>query len=87
MWKASRCAVRWPIPGSRESSATRRASGAGPSALTSPGGRRAAHAPVIPPIFELASSWAARSALVDRGLDHLGEHLGLLGVDRLGVDR
>ena len=33
-WKASRCAVRWPIPGRRESSATRRASGAGPSVLT-----------------------------------------------------
>ena len=39
-WKASRCAVRWPIPGSRESSATRRASGAGPSVLTSRAGRR-----------------------------------------------
>src|SRR5262245_1081650 len=25
--------------------------------------------------------------LVDRRLDHVGEHLGLLGVDRLGVDR
>ena len=40
MWKASRCAVRWPIPGNRESSATRRASGAGPSALTFRGGRQ-----------------------------------------------
>ena len=59
-WKASRCAVRWPIPGSRESSATRRASGAGPSALTFP--ERPPRPPVMPPIFEPASSWAARSA-------------------------
>ena len=36
-WKASRCAVRWPIPGRRESSATRRASGAGPSVQSSSG--------------------------------------------------
>ena len=42
---------------------------------------------MIPPIFEPASSCAARRRLVDRGLDHLGQHLGLLGVDRLGVDR
>ena len=40
MWKASRCAVRWPIPGRRESSATSRASGAGPSAASHPRGGR-----------------------------------------------
>ena len=50
-------------------------------------GQAAAGPPVIPPIFELGQLLGGAQALVDRRLNHLGEQLGLLGVDRLGIDR
>ena len=52
--------------------------------LTFPAGR---HEPAGDPAhFRLGQLLGGAQALVDRGLHHLGEHLGVLGIDRLGVD-
>src|SRR4051794_4988845 len=100
MWNASRCAVRWPTPGMRESSAIRRLTG---------GANTAGARTVLPGVLQAWEAEAAEPArtaepsgrgvhpvggqllrraerLVGRGKHEILQHLDVLGVHGLGVD-
>ena len=92
MWKASRCAVRLPMPGSLPSSVTSRWRGGASNAAYKPG----RPSPPRPP---RAAQPAGRGAhlvggellrraqrLVDGGQHGVLQHLDVLGVDGVGVD-
>src|SRR4051794_32166429 len=89
MWKASRCAVRWPMPGSLPSSVIRRWTGAGYKPVVSEARQpEAAEVHAAGEAAHLAGGKLLGRAdrLVDRGLDHVLEHLGVLRVDPVRVD-
>src|SRR4051795_2950028 len=94
MWNASRCAVRWPMPGSLPSSVTSRWIGAGLALNASHAGQ------AQPAQGSAGSAGAAGDAahlarrqllglvdgLVDRGGDHVLQQLDVIGVHRGGID-
>src|ERR687898_1166088 len=86
MWKASRWALLGPIPGSRPSSSIRSWTGPSYIASESQAGRQPhalgdAAEPLGGQVLGLAQ------ALVDGGGDQVAEHLDVVGVERVGVDR
>src|SRR6185436_10876629 len=91
MWKASRWAVRCPIPGSLPSSVIRRwTEGAykrvsGPRSEAQPE-RAEVHAAREPAELGLLELLGGAHALVDRREDHVLQEVGIVGVDGLGGD-
>src|SRR5918994_1850040 len=92
MWKASRWAVRCPIPGRRASSVMSRLTGAANNALHA----RQAEASQSAKVAEAARGCVhlaggqllgGADPLVHRCLDHVLQHFDVVGVDRAGVDR
>src|SRR5439155_15350124 len=93
MWNASRWAVRGPMPGSFASSVISRWTGAActlEEARRSPsqaGQPEPAEATCKPPELRLGELLRAADRLVGGGRDHVLEQLGIVGIDRVGVDR
>src|SRR5215217_7293416 len=86
MWKASRWALLGPIPGSRPSSSIR--SWTGPSYIASDS--QAGWQPHA--LGDAAQALGGQvlglaQALIDGGGDQVAEHLDVVGVERVGVDR
>src|SRR3954452_10455838 len=127
-WNASRCAVRWPMPGSLPSSVTRRwtggankcqlpvllrrgaarravhtrrrAAGAGAAAGRAEPAERVAQAEALERLHRIEAARPRRrlhrlllqldglaQRLVGRGQDEVLEHLDVLRIDGVGVDR
>ena len=94
MWNASRCAVRCrcraacassviePLDGRRVARRSQAGQAQPAEAARGRRGRRS-----TPPSLRAASSWAERSASLTAASDHVLQHLDVLGVDRVGVDR
>src|SRR4051795_8240024 len=88
MWKASRCAVRCPIPGSLPSSVIRRWTGGAYKPGSEPQAERAqVHAARQPAELRLLELLGGAQTLVDRGEHHVLEQLGVVGIDRVRGDR
>src|SRR3954468_11354345 len=88
MWKASRCAVRCPIPGSLPSSVMRRWTGGAYKPGSEPQAERAqVHAARQPAELRLLQLLGGAHGLVDGGEDHVLQQLRVVGIDGVGRDR
>src|SRR4051812_7216064 len=87
-WKARRCAVRCPMPGSLPSSVIRRWTGGACKRLEARQPERAqVHPAGHAAELGLLELLRRAQALVDRGEHHVLQQLGVVGVDGLGGDR
>src|SRR4051794_4477372 len=87
MWKASRWAVRCPIPGSLPSSVMRRWTGGAYKRLEAQAQRAQVHAARQSAELRLLELLGGAQALVDGGEDHVLQQVGIVGVDRFRRDR